>query len=101
MLKHEWKGNVRELINVIEHAVVISSTSLITTEHLPYSIRKPQSIGVFPADNNLMLNDVLDMVEKEMLLKAKKQYKTTTAMAKALGISQASVVRKLKKHHSI
>lgn len=99
LLTHEWKGNIRELINVIEHAVVISSTSLITTEHLPLSIKKRQSFGLFEEENVLKLNDALNMLEKEMLLKAKKQYKTTMEMGKALGISQSSVVRKLQKHH--
>ncbi|MDQ0243581.1 transcriptional regulator with PAS, ATPase and Fis domain [Bacillus fengqiuensis] len=101
LLTHEWKGNIRELINVIEHAVVISPTSLITIEHLPLSIKKRQSLGLFPEETALQLNDALDMLEKEMLLKAKKQYGTTMEMGKALGISQSSVVRKLQKHHII
>jgi DNA-directed RNA polymerase specialized sigma subunit len=46
----------------------------------------------------MKLNDALNELEKEILVKAKKQYKTTTEIGEALGISQPSVVRKLKKH---
>jgi len=41
---------------------------------------------------------ILESVEKRVLKLAKQRYKTTTEMAKQLGISQPSVVRKLKKY---
>jgi DNA-directed RNA polymerase specialized sigma subunit len=40
----------------------------------------------------------LEEVEKKVLINAKKRYRTTTEIANALGISQPSVVRKLKKY---
>ncbi|TYR78899.1 PAS domain-containing protein [Priestia megaterium] len=98
LLTHKWRGNVRELINAIEHAVVISPTTLITNEHLPYSLRKQQSFNLDSEKNNVTLNEAIEIVEKEMLIKAKQQYKTTTEIGQALGISQSSVVRKLKKY---
>jgi len=35
LLKYPWPGNVRELKNVIERAVIMSGTGLLTEEHLP------------------------------------------------------------------
>lgn len=99
LLTYEWKGNIRELINMIERLVVTSPTSLVTAEHLPQSIRNRETQGIFQRADGLMLKDALEYVEKEMLLKAKKQNRTTIEMANALGISQPSVVRKLKKYN--
>ncbi|MGG0382103.1 sigma 54-interacting transcriptional regulator [Priestia filamentosa] len=99
LLTYEWKGNIRELINMIERLVVTSPTSLVTAEHLPQSIRNQETQGIFQRADGLMLKDALEYVEKEMLLKAKKQNRTTIEMANALGISQPSVVRKLKKYN--
>ena len=35
---HKWEGNVRELQNVIERAVILCKGNVITAEHLPVSI---------------------------------------------------------------
>ena len=35
LLKYHWPGNVRELKNIIERAVIMSGTDLLTAEHLP------------------------------------------------------------------
>jgi DNA-binding NtrC family response regulator len=32
---HPWKGNIRELKNIMERAVILSDDGEITTEHLP------------------------------------------------------------------
>lgn len=98
-LQYDWKGNVRELINIIERLVVISPSTLITTDQLPEYIKSSHSI---PSHNLLPsqpLKKVVEEVEKQLLEKARKEYKTTTQMAEALGISQPSIVRKMKKYH--
>lgn len=43
LLSHEWSGNVRELANALEHAVILSSGQTIKPEHLPASIFARQS----------------------------------------------------------
>ncbi|TCP19529.1 transcriptional regulator with PAS, ATPase and Fis domain [Scopulibacillus darangshiensis] len=96
LLYYEWKGNVRELINLIERLVVTSPSSLITTDCLPEHVLEGGAADY--ADTPAPLRQILNDVEKQVLLHAKKQYSTTTAIGKALEISQPSVVRKLKKH---
>ncbi len=98
LLTNEWKGNVRELINLIERLVVTSSKQLIEVENLPERYRKTYQEVATIEDGNRSLDEVLDSVEKQVLIKARKRYKTTTQIAKALGISQPSVFRKLRKH---
>lgn len=36
---HSWPGNIRELENAVEHAIIMSSTPVILPEHLPLSIK--------------------------------------------------------------
>ncbi|UZJ80194.1 sigma-54 interaction domain-containing protein [Fictibacillus sp. KU28468] len=97
-LQYDWKGNVRELINLIERLVVISPATLITTEHLPDYIKASHSIPAPPSNLSKPLKEVIEDVEKQMLQRARRDYKTTVQMAEALGISQPSVVRKMQKY---
>ena len=41
LLQHEWRGNIRELKNVMERAVIMSTGSKLTVECLPYEFRVP------------------------------------------------------------
>ncbi|WP_066301424.1 sigma-54 interaction domain-containing protein [Bacillus sp. FJAT-29937] len=98
LLSHEWRGNVRELINLMERLVVTSSKHLIEMENLPHQYRKSvPDVSSFD-DRNRSLTEILESVEKQVLINARQRYKTTTQMAKALGVSQPSIVRKIKKH---
>ncbi|WHZ55968.1 sigma-54 interaction domain-containing protein [Metabacillus hrfriensis] len=98
LLHYDWKGNVRELINILERLVVISPSALITVDQLPEYIKESVGTAPFPIDENQTLSEMMDAMEKQILLKARKKYKTTVRMAEALGISQPSIVRKMKKH---
>ncbi|WP_456272381.1 sigma-54 interaction domain-containing protein [Bacillus sp. AK031] len=94
----EWKGNVRELLNLIERLVVTSQTSVIVPTDLPEPYRI-ETVSYSKMNNfEETLKETLEMVEKERLMHAREKYRTTTKMAAILGISQPSVVRKLKKY---
>ena len=41
LLEHDWPGNVREMVNVMEYAHIISGGNPISPEHLPQHIRTP------------------------------------------------------------
>jgi PAS domain S-box-containing protein len=99
LIYHEWKGNVRELINLLEQLVVMSPSPLITYEDLPPIFQTKRDQTPAMDEDNLTLAEILAKVEKRILIKAKQQHKTTAKIAKAIGISQPSVVRKLKKYN--
>lgn len=98
LLQLEWKGNFREVRNVLERSYLESEGAKITLEDLPINYRPAadEQVGIELAGRTLP--HLLDVVEKKVLENAKKRYRTTTEMAERLGISQPSVVRKLKKH---
>ena len=85
-----WKGNIRELENVVERSIVTTAGELITgdTSVLPGLGEKISS--------GMGLKEMLAAHEKDILLQAREQYGTTRRIAAALGISQASAARKLK-----
>lgn len=41
LISHDWSGNVRELANALEHAVILSDGHTILPEHLPASVTGP------------------------------------------------------------
>lgn len=92
----QWKGNVRELINLMERLVVISTSRIITIADLPESYRNTQTPMIDTSKRTLQ--EIVEDIEKQVLTEAKSQYKTTVRMAKVLGISQPSIVRKMKKY---
>jgi PAS domain S-box-containing protein len=99
LMKYTWPGNVRELQNIIERLVITTKGTTILPENLPsfiYETTGSNDISGVPVVRNL--KDALDNAEHEILLKAQEQYKTTRAMAKALGVSQPTIVRKLQKY---
>lgn len=95
LLAYSWPGNVRELQNIIEQLVVITDENHINAESLPSSIKPSNSIDM---DENHTLGKALENYESHIIQRAYSRHKTTGEVAKALGISQASAARKIKKY---
>lgn len=98
LLHMEWRGNHLEIKNLMERLVVQNDSTMITLDDLPPVYRKhDNSLEALDLEGDT-LPAMIEKVEKEVLQHAQKHYKTTTKIAKVLGISQPSVVRKLKKY---
>ena len=97
---YEWKGNVRELENVIERSVILAPGNMITVSDLPSQIRNPKS-GTLQLDgipDGVGLSETLAAVEKRMILRAMKMTgNVQTKAAKILGIGKSGLNQKLKK----
>jgi two-component system response regulator AtoC len=94
--EYPWPGNVRELENVLERAVVLCSGETIGTGLL--DLRTPASLLHEPG-RGLRLDDALDQVEREMILRALDETKhVKVRAARLLGISERSLWYKLRKH---
>ena len=94
--EYPWPGNVRELEHVVERAVVLCRGDTVGVRLL--DLRPP---GAPPADqgNGLRLDDALDRLEREMILKALDETKQVKARAaRLLGVSERSLWYKLRKH---
>ena len=95
--EYKWPGNVRELENIIERLVVTIDKALIEKSDLPsfFSNQDYQNVQI---DQVLPLKNSIDNLEKQLLGKVYEIHKNTYKVAEVLGISQSSVVRKLKKY---
>ncbi len=94
LMSFPWKGNVRELDNVIEHAMILGEGDWITVRDLPRALQ--QEVGVpVPAGDNL--RDALRAYEKAhvqaVLAKVDNDKK---AAAERLGVSLSSLYRKIE-----
>ena len=95
LMGYDWPGNVRELENTIERLVVLSKGLNLEFELLGEEILSTTS-AAFPADKPL--KKVLADAEKEIILKVYQECGSTRKAAKQLGVSQATVARKLQKY---
>lgn len=102
VMQYDWPGNVRELENLLERLVVITPGVEITTDSLPAKMRSFPGETAIPYNlqvhETLSLNKALENMEKELLARAFAKHGTTRRVARALGISQPSVVRKAAKY---
>ncbi|MGB6408682.1 MAG: sigma 54-interacting transcriptional regulator [Planococcus donghaensis] len=101
LLQLPWKGNFRELGNVLERSFIESESEFITLDDLPITYQPDHDERIGFELHGQTLPHILESVEKKVILNAQKRYRTTTEMANILGISQPSVVRKLKKYTDI
>lgn len=93
---YPFPGNVRELIGIMKKAVAICENQVLDgflEQMLGGGIPRSGAGG-----GRSSLFDELSRVEREMLRKARAACTTTREMAAFLGISQPSVVRKMKHH---
>jgi len=93
--QHNWKGNIRELKNVIERAVILANGSQLTIDSLPIDMQTQQALG----SNTLSAFD-LASVEKlhiQRVLNHTKGNKTETA--KLLNIGLTTLYRKIEEYN--
>ena len=91
MIIYPWPGNIRELENTIERAVVVAETNEITTDDIPAEIAPPSP--TFKKDLSL------ESVEKEHILNVLTLVGGSKTMASSLlGVDFSTLWRKLRKY---
>lgn len=91
MLSHTWRGNVRELENVIERAVIFAEGREVGVEDLPFTAE-----GISD-DVSEDLGQAMAQFERQHILQCLKRHGGDKAVtAKVLGIGVSSLYRKLE-----
>lgn len=93
----QWKGNIRELANILERAVLLSESNTITLDCLletdVFAARFPQS---FDSKGPLLLKDAVIETEKRTIVRAlRKTSNNRSKAAKVLGISRRALYDKI------
>ncbi len=102
LLDYGWKGNVRELKNTIERAIILCDGNTITPKHIsPSSVQGGFSADAVPMDGSLgdACREALRIAETERIKRALEESGgNKTRAAKALEISYKTLLTKIKQY---
>jgi len=97
LLKYDYPGNVRELVNILERAVVIARNEYITTEDLPFKSASPSHDSGKKSAS--LLRESVEELEKKLIAESmEKAQDNQTKAAEILGMSERMLRYKLKKY---
>lgn len=93
LMEYDWPGNVRQLENIIERAVVLCQGEIITSQHLPQRIKEKPLVSKINLEKSLNLYEI----EKNIILKVLQEENfNQTKAAQRLGISRKQLRTKMK-----
>ena len=104
LLEHDWPGNVRELENVIQRAVLMAKSNVITNSELffdrQYESNQPaQTVSLLDRLDGMQLREMMAEVEKEIISSVLLKNNGNVALtAKQLGVGKTAFYDKLKRY---
>ena len=101
LMKYNWPGNIRELQNVMERAMILCNSSILTIDTLIIDL-KNNSVDRFKNIENtgdIKLNEAVEICEKETILRALKNHESIRKAAKSLDVSHTTLINKIKKYN--
>ena len=97
---YDWPGNIRDLENAIQSAMILSLEGTIDVQQLPVRIKgyEQNDIPLSLGDNN-DIREVNAQVEKELIQETLRKFAgNRTLTAEALNISRKTLFNKMKKY---
>ena len=95
LMSYHWPGNIRELENCIERAVLISRDKVIHGQHLPPTLQTAEASNT---SHNKTLKSTLDAVEREVIIDSLKSSQGNLAQAsRELGVTERIMGLRVRK----
>jgi DNA-binding NtrC family response regulator len=90
--RHDWPGNIRELRNVLEHAVLLSPHDVLEAENLPDGL-KP-----FPGAQDDDAVTLAEVERRHILKILNRERGSVQRAAQLLGVSRSALYERIRKH---
>jgi DNA-binding NtrC family response regulator len=98
LMNYNWPGNIRELENVIERAIILTHTTMIVPEDFPESLISHKDRDNLSVEGQ-KLKDALKDPEKELISKALDSVEwNRNEAAKTLGINRTTLYKKMLRY---
>ncbi|MBN1827072.1 MAG: sigma-54-dependent Fis family transcriptional regulator [Candidatus Eisenbacteria bacterium] len=100
--QYSWPGNIRELRNVIERAILLESEDLILLEHLPLEISAGMAdmLDADDKDEEFVPITLSEAERRQILLTIEWARGNKTKAARTLGISRQTLREKLRQYEA-
>lgn len=101
--RYKWPGNVRELSHIVEKCVVLTTDSEITVADLPkvlfdLTVDGRHELNSESEMEGRTLDEAIEALERDMIVRAYEEHKSSIKVAEALGLSQSRAYRLMKKY---
>jgi formate hydrogenlyase transcriptional activator len=105
LCRYHWPGNIRELQNVIERAVIVSTSPALSVDladlNIPNAVRETARAATPKSPTNGTLHDSLEQSERQQILKALEQSNWVVAGPKGaaahLGMKRSTLQQRIRK----
>ena len=99
LMNYNWPGNIRELQNVIEYSINMSQSKILTLDSMPKTLTTINYVEDVKDNEEIRTLEELEIREIKRALDMYENYKKDKELvANALGISRATLYRKLEKY---
>ena len=101
MMRYPWKGNVRELKNIVERLIIMTEGDIINLKDLPEQVRGEAHIHVPEAKGIKTLKEFRDLAEKDFILaKLEENNWNISQTAREIDTPRSNLYKKLE-HYGI